>query len=119
MPKSAAGLRLLTRRDPQLQCLNEKIARLAAQKPWNDIYRAFAFTAQLADDAIEAGEELQEMPGTDRRILQPALSFWYRVRDSNHAAALAVAGGNQNLAEALVTFRLLQTLGPVEVRNGN
>jgi hypothetical protein len=119
MPKPIAALQALPRRDLQLQCLNEKIARLAAVKPWNDIYCCFSLTAQLAGEAIEAAEELQQMPGTDRRTFEPVLSFWHRVRDYNYAAALAVAGGNQTLAEALVTFRLLQSLGPMEVSDGN
>ena len=99
--------------------INEKIASLSALKPWNDVYRSFSRAAQLASDAVTAAEELQQRPGASMEAIAPVLSFWYRVRDYNYAAALAVAGGNQNLAEALVTFRLLQTLGPVEVRNGN
>ena len=65
--------------------------------------------AHLATEAIEAAEELKAMPGVNVRRFQPALDFWYRVRDYNHAAALAVAGGNETLAEALVTYRFLRT----------
>ena len=119
MPKRLAQLTVVPRRTPQLQLINEKIARLAAVKPWNDIYRAFSVAAQLAGDAVTAAEELQQMPGASGEAIAPVLSFWYRARDYNYAAALAVAGGNQNLAEALVTFRLLQTLSPLEVRDGN
>lgn len=99
--------------------INEKIACLAALKPWNDVYRSFSKAAQLASDAVTAAEELQQRPGASSEAIEPVLSFWYRVRDYNYAAALAVAGGNQNLAEALVTFRLLQEIAATEARNGN
>jgi len=91
--------------------VNEKIARLVAVKPWGDIYAAFSLAAHLATEAIEAATELQQMPEASVREIQPTLEFWYRARDFNHAAALAVAGGNQSLAEALVTFRFLQNAG--------
>jgi hypothetical protein len=110
MPKRLARLTVVPRRIPQLQLINEKIARLAAIKPWNDIYRSFSAAAQLANDAVEAAEELQQMPGADFRLLQPAFAFWVQVRDFNQSAGLKVAGGNRTLAEALVTFRLLQEL---------
>ena len=119
MPKPLIQLTLVPARTPQLQLLNEKIARLAAIRPWNEIYRSFSVAAQLASDAVEAAEELQQMPGTDIRILQPAFAFWVQVRDFNQSAGLKTAGGNRTLAEALVTFRLLQTLGPLDVLNGN
>jgi hypothetical protein len=105
-------------RTPQLRCLNEKISRLAAIRPWADVYRSFSIAAQLAGDAVNAAEELQQMPGVNQQVLVPALAFWYRVRDFNHVAALNVVGGNQDLAEALVTFRLLQSFGPPEVPDG-
>jgi hypothetical protein len=108
MPKRLPKLQIVRRRDPQTQAVNEKIARLAAVKPWGDIYAAFSLAAHLATEAIEAAEELQQMPGTSAHDIQPTLEFWYRARDYNYAAALAIAGGNQNLAEALVTFRFLQ-----------
>ncbi len=108
MPKCLPKLQIVPRPDPQLQCVNEKIARLAAMKPWGDVYGALALAARLADEAIEAAQELQQLPGTSGRVLQPTLQFWYRVRDCNHKAALAVAGGNQSLAEALVAFRFLR-----------
>ena len=98
----------VSNRDPQLQCVNEKIARFVLMKPWGDIYAALALAAHLANDAIEAAQELQQLPGTNGRALQPSLEFWYRVRDCNHRAALAVAGRSQNLAEALVVFRFLR-----------
>ena len=108
MPKRPAKLQIVRRPDPQTQAVNEKIARLIAVKPWGDIYSAFAIAAHLAAEAIEAATELQQMPGVDLKALQPVLEFWRRARDYNHAAALACAGGNQNLVEALVTFRFLQ-----------
>jgi hypothetical protein len=101
-------LQILSNRDPQLQCVNEKVARLVAMKPWGDIYATLALAASLANDAIEAAQQLQQLPGTTRGALQPPLEFWYRVRDCNHRAALAVAGRNQSLAEALVAFRFLR-----------
>jgi hypothetical protein len=109
MPKRLTKLQIVRRRDPQTQAVNEKIARLAAVKPWGDVYAAFALSAHLATEAIAAATELQQMPGASIRAIQPTLEFWHRVRDFNHAAALAVAGGNESLAEALVTFRFLQT----------
>jgi hypothetical protein len=85
-----------------VQCVNEKIAALVAVKPLGGVYAAFSVAAHLATEAIEAAEELQEMPGVDIRAFQCTLDFWHRVRDYNHAAALACAGGNQTLA---VPFR--------------
>jgi hypothetical protein len=109
MPKRLTRLQIVRRRDPQTQAVNEKIAQLAAVKPWGDVYAAFALAAHLATQAIEAAQELQQMPGASVREIQPTLEFWCKARDFNHTAALAVAGGNQNLAAALVTFRFLQT----------
>ena len=60
MPKPLACITVLPRRTPQLQLINEKIAGLAALKPWNDIYRSFSVAAQLASDAVTAAEELQQ-----------------------------------------------------------
>jgi hypothetical protein len=108
MPEHLPKLQIVAGRNPQLQCVNDKVARLVAMKPWGDIYAALALAASLANDAIEAAQELQQLPGTNGRALQPSLEFWYRVRDCNHRAALAVAGGNQTLAEALITLRFLQ-----------
>jgi hypothetical protein len=110
MPKPISRLHVVHRRDPQLQRVNEKIAALAAMKPWDGVYATLASSARLAAEAIQAGKELQQLPGASVRAIQPTLDFWQRVRDYNRAAALAVAGGNQNLAEALVTFHFLQNL---------
>ena len=108
MPKRLPKLQIVQRRDPQLRCVNDKISALAALKPWGDIYAAFSLAAHLATEAIQAAEEFQHLPGVSGRDLQPTIEFWLRARDYNYAAALAVAGGNQSLAEALVTFRFLQ-----------
>ena len=108
MYKRKTRLWIVPRRDPQLQCVNQKIATLAGVKPWGDVCTAFSLAAQLATEAIEAAKELQQLPGASVQALKPTVEFWYRARDYNHAAALAVAGGNQSLAEALVTFRFLQ-----------
>jgi hypothetical protein len=111
MSKRAVVIPIRTETDPQLHSVNRKISQLTAQKPWADIYAAFSLTAQLAALGIESVEELQQMPGASVGILQPVLDFWHRVRDSNYAAALACAGGNQTLAEALVAFRFLRNVG--------
>ena len=102
MPERLPQLTLVPRRNPQLHCVNEKIAGLVAVKPCGDLYAAFSLAAHLATEAIEAAEELCQMPGVDVAAFQPSVHFWNRVRDYNHAAALACAGGNQTLTEALV-----------------
>jgi hypothetical protein len=66
MPSNPAKPFLVSRTDdPQLQRLNENIARLAAVKPSGDAFGAFALAAHLADLAIEAALELGQMPGVD------------------------------------------------------
>ena len=58
MPSSPAKPFLVPRRDdPQLQRVNESIARLAAVKPAGDAFGAFALAAHLADLAVEAALE--------------------------------------------------------------
>jgi hypothetical protein len=47
-----------SRRDVQTQGVNEKAARLAAVKPWRDVYAAFPLAAHLATEAIGATTEL-------------------------------------------------------------
>jgi len=96
--------------DPQLRSVNGKIAGLTALKPWADIYAAFSLVAQLAAEAIDAAEELQQMPGASVQLLQPTLKFWHQLLDLNYAAALVCAGENHTLAEALVTFRFLRNV---------
>jgi len=63
---------------------NQKIAALAAMKPWAEIYAAFSLAARLAAEAIEATEELQQLPGTSGRALQPTQC---RSKSSTPAAA--------------------------------
>lgn len=108
MSKRVPRLQIVSPQDKKLQCVNENIAKLAAGKPYGDLYAAFAFSAHLADEAIEAAMELGQMPGIDLQAFAPTLEFWHRLRDYNYTAALDCVGGNQSLAEALVTFRLLR-----------
>jgi len=111
MPSSPAKPFLVARRDDsQLQRVNESIARLAALKPAGDAFSAFALAAHLADLAIEAALELEQMPGVDMKALQPTINFWKVVRDQSQAAALACVGANHTLAGALVAFRLLRNV---------
>lgn len=110
MPEQLPKLQSLHRRDPQLQRVNEKIAALAAIKPCDDVYATLASSARLAAEAIQAAKELQQLPGASGREIQPTLEFWQRVRDYNRAAALAVSGGTESLAEALVIFHFLRNL---------
>jgi hypothetical protein len=115
MPSNPAKPLLVSRtNDPQLQLLNEKIARLAGVKPAGDAFGAFALAAHLADLAIEAALELGEMPGVNMKALQPTIKFWKVVRDQSRAAALACVGANHTLAGALVAFRLLRNIGGEE-----
>ncbi len=85
--------------------LNQKIAKLTRRQPAP--YGVFATAAALAGRAIATAEEIADTPSIDKRELAPVLEFWHRVRDFNGAAALALMGGNQTLAEALVTLQLL------------
>ena len=87
--------------------LNQKITKLTGRRP--AIYGVFATAAALAGRAIAAAEELSDAPSIDKRELALVLEFWHRVRDFNGAAALALMGGNQTMAEALVTLQLLAT----------
>jgi hypothetical protein len=49
----------VSRRDVQTQAANEKVARLAAVKPWGDVYAAFALAAHLATEAIDLQRRYQ------------------------------------------------------------
>ena len=95
----------------QLDCVNQKIAELITRNPQGNVRDVFALAAHLAGEAIEAATELQQMPGIDVEGFRDALNFWHRVRDYNGTAALNCVGGNQTLAEALITFRLLRSIG--------
>jgi hypothetical protein len=103
-------IRIVQRHDPQLVAINAKLARWTT-----DVYATFAHAAYLADAAIAAAQELTQMPGleamsTDGQALQHTIEFWRRIRDCNGAAALAAAGENESLAEAIVAFRLVQNI---------
>lgn len=111
MPKSLARLTSVAPCTPQLRCINEKIASLAAIKPFGECYDLFALAAHVAGEAIEAATELQQMPDIDVEAFRDALNFWHRVRDYAGTAALNSAGGNQTLAEALITLKLLRSIG--------
>ena len=118
MRSDPAKLFLVSRKDDsQLQRLNEKISRLAALKPADDAFSAFALAAHLADLAIEAALELGQMPGVDMKALQPTVKFWQSVRDQSSAAAFACVGANHTLAGALVAFRLLRNIGGEETED--
>jgi hypothetical protein len=110
MSKRTARLPIVIRQYSQLRCLNEKIASLAAVKPFGDCYDLFALAAHVAGDAIEAASGLQQTAG-DVKAFQDALNFWHRVRDYTGTAALNCAGGNRTLSEALITFSLLRSIG--------
>jgi hypothetical protein len=70
MPSNPDKPFLVSRTDPRLQRLNEKISRLAALRPADDTFSAFALAAHLADLAIEAALELGKMPGVDMRTIR-------------------------------------------------
>ena len=118
MPSNPAKPFLVPRRaDPQLQRVNESVAKLAAVKPAGDAFGAFALAAHLADLAVEPALELGQMPGVHMKALQPTIKFWKVVRDQSRAAALACVGANHTLAGALVTFRLLRNIGGEEMED--
>lgn len=79
MSSKGTHLQIVARRNPYLQCLNEKIANLPQSNC--GMTRSFSLAAQLAGEAIQVAEELQLMPGIDKQALQPALDFWCRRRD--------------------------------------
>ena len=111
-----------TAADSHLERVNQKIEKLAARKPYSDVYAVFALASQLAEQAIGAVVSLEQMSGNVGKF-EATLEFWHSLRDRARVAALACAGGNQTLAEALVTFRLLRNTrrkslrpGPLKVR---
>ena len=91
----------------QLDCVNEKIAALATGTPYADVYGVFAHSGRLARQAVDIALELERLPGIDADQIQPVLNFWYRLADYSRTAALCCAGGNQTLAEALITYQFL------------
>ena len=108
MPSRPPKLEIVPSRAQQLDCVNGKIAKLAAAKPQSDIYGVFALSGRLARQAVDTALEIEKLPGIDVEQIQPVLNFWYRLSDYARTAALCCAGGNQTLAEALITFRFLE-----------
>ncbi len=92
-----------------LRSTNEKIAKLAAVRPYSDIHSAFVFAAHLATEALTVATQLEKIPGIEPGQMQLVIDFWYGLADHARTAALACVGGNQTLAEATVTFLFLQT----------
>ena len=95
----------------QLSRVNKRIAEITHANPHRNAYQIFALTGRLARQAVDTALEIQMFPGVEARQLEPVLNFWYRFSDYARTAALNCAGGNQTLAEALITFQLMQTLG--------
>ena len=108
MPSQPPKLQIVPTRAQQLDCVNGKIAKLVADKPQSDIYGVFALSGRLARQAVDTALEIEKLPGIDVEQIQPVLNFWYRLSDYARTAALCCAGGNQTLAEALITLRFLQ-----------
>lgn len=95
----------------QLACVNRKIAEQITHRPNANVHAIFANAAFLAGEAIEAATELAHMPGASTEAFAETLEFWHRLRDYAGTAALDCLGGNNTLAEALVTFRFLNLRG--------
>jgi hypothetical protein len=95
--------------DERLDSVNQKIVALGTSKPCHDVYGIFALSGRLARQAVDTALELKTLPGADAEQIQPVLDFWYRLSDYARTAALCCAGGNQTLAEALVTYQFLRT----------
>jgi hypothetical protein len=93
-----------------LACVNRKIAESVTNSSNAHVHAIFAEAAFLAGRAIEAATELQRMPGMSAEAFAETLAFWRRVRDHAGSADLDSLGGSSTLAEALVTFRLLNNL---------
>lgn len=98
-----------------LRSTNEKIAKLAAVKPYSDIHSAFVFATHLATEALTAATQLDRMPGIGPGQMQLVIDFWYSLADHARTAALACVGGNQTLAGATVTFLFLQSQSLIPV----
>lgn len=96
-------------RTQQLNSVNERIARLAHANPQSNVYGVFILTGRLARLAVDTALEIKRLPGVEIAQIEPVLNFWYRLSDYSHTAALNCAGGNQTLAEALITYQFLRT----------
>jgi hypothetical protein len=95
----------------QLACVNRKIAEQITRRSNANVHAIFANAAFLAGEAIAAATELAQIPGTSTKSFAETLEFWHRLRDYAGTAALDCLGGNNTLAEALVTFRFLNCRG--------
>jgi hypothetical protein len=94
--------------DVQLNCVNAHV------NPHSNIYSVFILTGRLARRAVDTALEIQKLPGVEIAQIEPVLNFWYRLADYARTAALNCAGGNQTLAEALITYQFLQTAAEEE-----
>jgi len=109
MPEGSEKSPITLSRTLQLSCVNEKIAKLAHVNPHSNVYGVFVLTGRLAHRAVDTALEIQKLPGVEIAQIEPVLNFWYRLSDYARTAALNCAGGNQTLAEALITYQFLQT----------
>jgi len=95
-------------RGVQLNGVNERIAKLAHANPHSQVYGVFVLAGRLARRAVDTALEIQKLPGAEVAQIEPVLNFWYRLSDYARTAALNCAGGNQTLAEALITYQFLR-----------
>ena len=107
--KSPIKFPAIPARSQQLNSVNERISKLAHANPQGNIYGVFVLTGRLARLAVDTALELKKLPGVNVGEIEPVLNFWYRLSDYARTAALNCAGGNQTLAEALITYQFLQT----------
>lgn len=114
MPEGSGKSPITLTQALQLNCVNERVAKLAHANPHNHVYGVFVLTGRLARRAAETALEIQKLPGVEVAQIEPVLNFWYRLSDYAHTAALNCAGGNQTLAEALITYQFLQTAAKEE-----
>ena len=114
MSEGSGKSSIVRARTQQLNCVNERIAKLAHANPHNHVYGVFALAGRLARRAVDTALEIETLPGVDLAQIEPILNFWYRLSDYSHTAALNCAGGNQTLAEALITYQFLKTAAEEE-----
>lgn len=100
----------------RLNAVNARIAELARSNPQSNVYGSFVLVGRLARLAVDTALEVQKLPGVELGPIEPVLNFWYRLADYARTAALNCAGGNQTLAEALITYQFLQTATEEETR---
>src|ERR1700687_261463 len=106
MSKHTAPSLVAPGQSSNLQRVNEKIAKMAAANSTatSTVPLLWRHSWQLM--RLRPRMNFKTCPGIDPHAFELALNFWHRTRDCNRVAALDCAGGNQSLAEALVTFRL-------------